>query len=105
MGKLYTVDGKLLTDAPEVRVGETVYKVDDRVKTVKKLMALSQASETMGMDILDKTIVLGLGEKAYKEIDKLNLSFRAYQSLYENVVAAMTGEEKVTSSDRFQESK
>ena len=28
MGKLYTLDGKLLTETPELRIGEKVYPVD-----------------------------------------------------------------------------
>ena len=28
MGKLYTLDGKLLTETPEIRIGEKVYPVD-----------------------------------------------------------------------------
>lgn len=30
MGKLYTLDGKLLTETPEIRIGEKVYPVDSR---------------------------------------------------------------------------
>lgn len=36
MAKLYTLDGKLLAERPEVRVGDRCYPVDDRQKTVKK---------------------------------------------------------------------
>ena len=32
MGKLYTLDGKLLTETPEIRIGEKVYPVDSRQK-------------------------------------------------------------------------
>ena len=27
MGKLYTLDGKLLTETPEIRVGEKIYQI------------------------------------------------------------------------------
>ena len=37
MGKLYTVDHKLLTETPEVRIGDKVYAVDHRQKTVRKM--------------------------------------------------------------------
>ncbi len=36
MGKLYTIDGKLLTNTPEIRIGDKVYPVDSRTSTVKK---------------------------------------------------------------------
>lgn len=38
MGKLYTLDGKLLTETPEIRVGEKIYPVDNRKKTVTKIL-------------------------------------------------------------------
>ena len=37
MAKMYTLDGALLTGAPEVRIGDKVFHVDNRVSTVKKL--------------------------------------------------------------------
>ena len=30
MAKMYTLDEKLLAGVPEIRIGEKVYKVDDR---------------------------------------------------------------------------
>ena len=43
MGKLYTLDGKLLTETPEIRIGEKVYPVDSRQKTVKKMRIFCMA--------------------------------------------------------------
>ena len=45
MAKMYTLDEKLLVGVPEIRIGEKVYKVDDREKTVKKVMALYNNGE------------------------------------------------------------
>lgn len=39
MSKLYTLDGKLLTETPEIRIGEKIYPVDNRQKTVAKLQS------------------------------------------------------------------
>lgn len=47
MGKLYTLDGKLLTETPEIRVGEKIYPVDNRKKTVTKILdAAASATKT-----------------------------------------------------------
>lgn len=32
VGKLYTLDQKLLTNTPEIRIGEKIYPIDDRTK-------------------------------------------------------------------------
>ena len=37
MAKLYTLDDKLLTEVPEIRVGDKVYPVDNRQKTVQAI--------------------------------------------------------------------
>ena len=44
MGKLYTLDQKLLTNTPEIRIGEKIYPIDDRTKTVMKATKLDTAN-------------------------------------------------------------
>ena len=61
MAKMYTLDSKLLTGTPEIRVGDKVYPVDDRQKTVKKIL-----------DICDKN-----AEK--KDLDTRFSSLRSHQ--------------------------
>lgn len=97
MGKLYTLDGKLLTGAPEVRVGDKVYPVDDREKTFRKVMELDEKQD---ISTMDQILELGIGEAAYKEIRAANMPFAAYSELCRLVIAAMTGEEP--EAGRFQ---
>lgn len=104
MGKLYTLDEKLLVGTPEIRVGDKVYPVDDRQKTVKKLMKLIEG-EKSSAESMDQALKLAFGEKAAREIDERNLPFPAYEKLFELVMAAMTGEEPEEISARFQEAK
>ena len=95
MAKLYTLDGKLLTDTPEIRIGTKIYPVDNRQKTVKKIMALSISGESAeaSMERMDEALKLALGPKAFREIDEQNLPFSAQQKLFELIMAAVTGEE------------
>lgn len=106
MAKLYTLDHKLLTDTPEIRIGEKVYAVDNRTKTVKKIQAVSKE---IGSDDLytgmDKVLELAMGAKAAKEIDEMDMPFPAYQQMFELVMAAVTGEESETVAERFQNKK
>ena len=95
MGKIYTLDDKLLVGSPEVRIKDKLYPVDDRTSTVKKLMKLDAND--------DKAILeLAYGEKAYAEIEALDLSFAAYLEVVKLTVAAMTGEEPEEVNARFQ---
>lgn len=99
MAKLYTLDEKLLTGCPEIRVKDRVYPVDDRMKTVKKLMKLSE--DGAGVENVGEILTLGLGKEAFAEIEAMDLSFAAYGRLLELVTAAMTGEEPDAVKARF----
>lgn len=91
MGKMYTLDKKLLCSSPEIRIGEKVYPVDDRKNTVIKVTKLFNDSKG-DVEKVDEALELAFGER-FKEIDEMDLPFAAYQKLFELVIAAMTGED------------
>ena len=68
MGKLYTLDGKLLTETPEIRIGEKVYPVDSRQKTVKKILALADDESVPMGERIDEALKLALGDENAVEI-------------------------------------
>jgi len=106
MSKLYTLDNKLLTETPDIRVGDKVYAVDDRKKTVEKIMALNLDTSSADFGSLDKVIELALGSKAAKEIQAMDLRFSAYESLVELIIAAVMNEEpEKVKENRFQNDK
>ena len=103
MAKLYTLDHKLLTDTPEIRIGEKIYAVDNCTKTVKKIQAASkEINEDDPYSGMDKVLELAMGAKAAKEIDEMDMPFPAYQRMFELVMAAVTGEEPDVIAERFQ---
>lgn len=108
MGKLYTVDGKLLTETPEIRIGEKIYAVDNRTKTVKKVMKLQEANKDGKGDdfvLIEEALKLGLGESGWKTLNVEELPFIALQNIFETVVSAMVGEEPESEEARFQNEK
>lgn len=98
MGKLYTLDEKLLVNTPEIRVGETVYAIDNRKKTVDAAMKLFQSENTADYT---KALKLVLGAKAVAELDIENMNYAAYQKLFVVLSAAMLGEEVTDMEARF----
>ena len=100
MIQMYTVDGAMLTEVPKIILGDKLFPVDNRVKTIKKMSALKEAE---GKDVDEQMLELLLGKKAAKEIDEMNLPWPAYQRLLELVTAAATGEEP--DNIRFHEAK
>ena len=94
MAKMYTLDSKLLTGTPEIRVGDKVYPVDDRQKTVKKILDIcDKNAEKKDLDMI--------APKDYKEIEAMNMPWAAYQQLFTLVISAVTGEDAEKTEARF----
>ena len=98
MGKLYTLDNKLLVGSPEVRIGDKMYPVDDRTSTVKKMTALKEKDNSD-----EEILKLAFGNAAYSEIKAMDMPFKAHLQLIKIAVAAMTGEDEEEIDARFQE--
>ena len=62
MGKMYTLDKKLLCSSPEIRIGEKVYPVDDRKNTVIKVTKLFNDSKG-DVEKVDEALEIAFGEK------------------------------------------
>lgn len=104
MAKMYTLDHKLLTETPEIRIGEKIYAVDNRQKTVMKIQAAAkEISNDDPYSGIEKVLEMALGVKAAREIDELNMPYPAYQKMFELVMAAVTGEEPDVIAERFQD--
>lgn len=104
MAKMYTLDEKLLVGTPEIRIGDKVYPVDDRQKTVKKILNLCDEEKNLrNVETIDEVFKLAFSPAHFKEIEKLDLSWSAYQELFQIVLAAVTGQEPEEIEDRFPE--
>lgn len=103
MAKMYTLDKKLLTGTPEIRIGDKVYPVDDRQKTVRKIIKLcDEAQDGHDFEKIDEVLKLALSPKDFKEIDGMELSWAAYQELFELVISAVMGQDHEKAGERFQ---
>ena len=106
--KLYTIDNALLTECPEIRIGDKVYPLDDRQKTAEKVMKLipedGADSRKESMKMIREAFALVFGKEHAQEIDDMNLRYPAYLRLFETVIAAMRGEEPEDVAKRFQSS-
>lgn len=104
MAKMYTLDKKLLTEKPEIRIGDKCYPVDDRTSTVKMLMKDLKAVDEDSAEMLnaDEMIIKAAFNKNAKEILGMGLSYKAQSELSQIAMAAMTGED-YDPADRFQD--
>ena len=94
MAKIYTLDKKLLVGTPEVRVDDKVFPVDDRKKTVSKILEVSQNEELTDDQKIKEVFGLAFGKKA-PEVNKMveEMPWAAYQELFSIVLAAVTGQD------------
>lgn len=101
MSKMYTFDDKLLVGGPEIRIGDKVFPIDDRKKTVKKLLKEINKSKKTDDDVIDSDeliIKAAFGKKAV-EVLNIDMSFKAQQKLAQDVLMIMTGEDPETEGD------
>jgi len=98
---LYEVDRVLLESKPEIRIGDRVFAVDDRMSTFAKMnRALAEAkTELTEFDIV---IGNGLSEEALAEIRGMDLSFAAMHRVVVLIMAAMQGVSEEEAKRRFQ---
>lgn len=105
MAKMYTLDSKLLTGTPEIRVGDKIYPVDDRQKTVRKILDICEKNakndDNKDLDMLDEVFKLAFAPKDYNEIEAMNISWAAWQELFTIVISAVTGQEQEEIEARF----
>lgn len=111
MVKMYTLDKKLLTNVPQVQIGDDIFPVDDRKSTVDKILDLYNEDEKLSqkesVKRMDEALELALGKKAIQKIknikiDDKELSWAAYNEIFSLVLAAATGEDPNAVKDRFQ---
>lgn len=87
MAKIYTTDGKLLVDMPQVQIGDKLFAVDNRKSTYDKM----QEAVSKAKDGNEERIILeyAFGKEQMKEIDAMELSVKGYMNLLTYVHAAI----------------
>lgn len=99
MGKRYAIDKALLTEKPEIEIGNKIYVVDDRLTTFEKLNKALEKAKDNEFDVIFANF---LGEAAAKEIKEMDLSFAATQKLSAYIMAAVQDITVEEAEARFQ---
>lgn len=102
MSKIIDISAKLTNERPKLKLAEDkIYEIDDRKNTIILLNQKIQDTDVNDVNAIDEMISVVLGEKAAKEIDEMNLSIAAYQSIMIAIMAAVTGEDYEVAEARF----
>lgn len=85
--KIYTTDNRILTEKPQIQIGDKLYAVDDRQSTFDKLNKQLQENP----NDMEAIFSLVFGKKAAQEIADMELSVSGTQNLLIYVFAAIKG--------------
>lgn len=102
MSKIIDISSKLTNEKPKLKLAEDkIYDINDRKNTILLLNQEMQSANLDDLTVIDEMIEILLGKDAAKEINDMNLSISAYQSIIIAIMAAITGEEYETAEERF----
>ena len=103
MSKIIDISHKLTNEKSMLKLSDTIqYEIDDRKNTVLVLNQKLAKSDLNDLKVIDEIIRITLGDKAAKEIDKMNLRLSEYQSIVIAIMATISGMEFEEAERRFQ---
>ena len=106
MSKRYDIVSRLqnASERPVLVVAEGFEVTVNNSKTTALLIQAIAKDDSIDESArMDKMLEAALGKEAYKNIEKLEMSFEAYGILIEAVMAAIGGEELAEVAQRFQD--
>lgn len=86
MGKIYDITDKLTNDNPIIKIGDKTYAVNNSKNTV---LQIQKYTETHKDDAIDIIVKLALGEEAFDDIEKMQLSMNSYKNIITAIMAAV----------------
>ena len=96
MKRILNIEDKILTEKPEIHIGDKVYIVDDRTRTVDEMMKVVDKENGE-----KKAVELTLGKEAAKEIEAMDLSMTGYNNLIIAIMAAVMDLSFEEAEERF----
>ena len=91
----------LSSERPQLKIGDKLYKVDNRKKTADKYDEIMNDPKILLKDKEPLAFELLLGKKEAKEILEMDLTVSEYKHLYYCLIAAMSGEDVETIKELF----
>lgn len=92
MSKIIDIFAKLTNERPKLKLAkDKIYDIDDRKNTIILLNQKMESLDMNDINAIDEMLSVVLGEEAAKEIDDMNPSITAYQSIMIAIMAAVTG--------------
>jgi len=95
---VYSVDSEKLNKRPEMRVGDRVFVIDNRLSTFERMRKELDKSDTAEMGVV---MSFGLGHDAYLELVEMDLPYAVMEEIVIIVLAAIQDLEVDEARRRF----
>lgn len=97
------ISAKISNEKPTIKIAEgKIYEVNNSKNNILLMDQKIKNKKGNETELMDDIIKHLLGEKAFKEIDAMNLPMPAYKAIYIGVMAAVSGESYEEAEARFQ---
>ncbi|MCL2855986.1 MAG: hypothetical protein FWE21_10305 [Defluviitaleaceae bacterium] len=95
---MYAIDNEKLTKRPEIRIGDRVFTIDNRLSTFEVMRRELNKAETAEMAVV---IAHGLGHDAYLDIVEMDLPYGVMEEIVMLILAGIQGLEVDEAKTRF----
>lgn len=105
MAKVIDISSKLTSERPKLKLAEgKEFEIDNRKNTVLIVEEKLRSTNLEEIRQVDEVLELLLGKDAVKEINKMDLTFADYQTIFIAVMAGASNEDFEVVEARFRES-
>jgi len=100
---MYVIDSTRLNQRPEIRIGDRIFGIDNRLSTFEKMNAHIKNPKD-GMREFDIIIGGALGDAAYNEILEMDLPYAVMRDIVVIILAAIQDISEEEAHSRFRKS-
>ena len=86
---MYSIEEAKLTGRPELRIGDRIFAVNNRLSVFRKINNLLKSDADTGLSELEIVIGCALGQDACDEIFEMDLPYAVMEEIVVTVLAAM----------------
>lgn len=104
MSKVYDISSKITNSRPTIKITDDIIcEVNNRKSAILSIQAMFKEAEKKKLresEIVEKALVILLGDDNAAKIEQLNLPFPEYMEVYHSVIALAQGEDPTEEQDK-----
>lgn len=94
---------KISNEKPTIKIAEgKIYEINNSKNNVLLMDQKIKNKKLTETEVMDEIIKQLLGEKAFKEIEAMDLPITSYKAIYIGIMSAISGESYEETETRFQ---